>query len=192
PRLRHQGRSGTVGRRAAQHVEADGAGEFVVPRRQPDAVAPLLAVPRAAAQGALRRVRDTGVPMIPEDLIEAYESADYVVFAEPELVLKIGEPSARLDALLETEQASTAAFVTTANPRSEKKSAAENAAALGVLDQLVAASGYPWRAGEGREPDGSWREPSRLVMGIYRENAEALGRLFGQNAIMFVEKGAEI
>ena len=26
-------------------------------------------------------------------------------------------------------------------------------------------------------------------MGIYRENAEALGRLFGQNAIMFVEKG---
>jgi uncharacterized protein DUF3293 len=128
--------------------------------------------------------------MIPEDLIEAYESADYVVFAEPELVLKIGEPSARLDALLETEQSSTAAFVTAANPRSEKKSAAENAAALAVLDQLIAAAGYPWRAGEGREPDGSWREPSRLVIGIYRENAEALGRLFGQNAVVFVEKGA--
>ena len=128
--------------------------------------------------------------MIPEDLIEAYESADYVVFAEPELVLKIGEPSARLDALLESEQSSTAAFVTAANPRSEKKSAAENAAALAVLDQVIAAAGYPWRAGEGREPDGSWREPSRLVMGIYRENAEALGRLFGQNAVVFVEKGA--
>jgi len=128
--------------------------------------------------------------MIPEDLIEAYESADYVVFAEPELVLKIGEPSARLDALLETEHSSTAAFVTAANPRSEKKSAAQNAAALAVLDQVIAAAGYPWRAGEGREPDGSWREPSRLVIGIYRENAEALGRLFGQNAVVFVEKGA--
>ena len=128
--------------------------------------------------------------MIPEDLIEAYESADYVVFAEPELVLKIGEPSARLDALLQSEQSSTAAFVTAANPRSEKKSAAENAAALAVLDQVIAAAGYPWRAGEGREPDGSWREPSRLVIGIYRENAEALGRLFGQNAVVFVEKGA--
>jgi len=128
--------------------------------------------------------------MIPENLIEAYESADYVVFAEPELVLKIGEPSARLDALLETEQSSTAAFVTAANPRSEKKSAAQNAAALAVLDQVIAAAGYPWRAGEGREPDGSWREPSRLVIGIYRENAEALGRLFGQNAVVFVEKGA--
>jgi len=124
------------------------------------------------------------------DLIAAYEAADYVVFAEPELVLKIGEPSARLDALLETEQSSTAAFVTAANPRSEKKSAAQNAAALAVLDQVIAAAGYPWRAGEGREPDGSWREPSRLVIGIYRENAEALGRLFGQNAVVFVEKGA--
>jgi len=59
-----------------------------------------------------------------------------------------------------------------------------------VLDQVIAAAGYPWRAGEGREPDGSWREPSRLVIGIYRENAEALGRLFGQNAVVFVEKGA--
>jgi hypothetical protein len=112
------------------------------------------------------------------------------VFVEPELVLKIGEPSRRLDALLEHEGATTAAFVTAANPRSEKRSAAENAAALALLDQVIAAAGYPWRAGEGREPDGDWREPSRLVMGIYRKNAEALGRLFGQNAIVFVEKGA--
>ena len=127
---------------------------------------------------------------VPPDLIAAYEAADYVVFGEPELVLKIGEPSRRLDALLESEHASTAAFVTAANPRSEKKSPAENAAALGVLDQVIAAAGYPWRAGEGREPDGSWREPSRLVIGIYRENAEALGHLFGQNAVVFMQKGA--
>jgi hypothetical protein len=127
--------------------------------------------------------------MISRELITAYENADYVVFAESELVLKIGEPSRRLDALLEHEGATTAAFVTAANPRSEKKSAAENAEALEALDQLIRAAGYPWRAAEGREPDGSWREPSRLVIGIYRENAEALGRLFGQNAIMFVEKG---
>ena len=45
---------GPVGGRAAQHVEADAAGGAVVPRRQPAPVAPLLAVPRAAAQGAQR------------------------------------------------------------------------------------------------------------------------------------------
>ena len=43
---------GPVGGRAAQHVEADAAGGAVVPRRQPAPVAPLLALPRAAAQGA--------------------------------------------------------------------------------------------------------------------------------------------
>ena len=122
-------------------------------------------------------------------LMDAYREADYVVFAEPEFVLKIGEPSSRLDALLEEEGATTAAFLTAANPRSKPQSAAQNALALSALDQLVAAAGYPWRAGEGREPDGSWVEPSRLVIGIYRENAEALGRLFGQNAIVFVDKG---
>jgi len=113
------------------------------------------------------------MPLSPE-LIAAYENADYVVFADPELVLKIGEPSRRLDALLEKEGASTAAFLT---------------AALAKLDQVIAAAGYPWRAGEGREPGGSWVEPSRLVIGIYRDNAQVLGRIFGQNAIVFVEKG---
>jgi len=121
--------------------------------------------------------------------MDAYREADYVVFAESEFVLKIGEPSRRLDALLEQEGATTAAFLTAANPRSKPRSPAQNASALSALDQLVAAAGYPWRAGEGREPDGSWVEPSRLVIGIYRENAEALGRLFGQNAIVFIEKG---
>jgi len=127
--------------------------------------------------------------MISKDLIAAYESADYVIFAEPEFVLKIGEPSARLDALLEQEGATTAAFVTAANPRSKPRTPEENAAALAGLDQLIAASGYPSRRGEGRESNGSWVEPSRLVIGITRENAEALGRLFGQNAIVFIEKG---
>ena len=47
----HEG-PGPVGGRAAQHVEADAAGGAVVPRRQPAPVAPLLAVPGAAAEGA--------------------------------------------------------------------------------------------------------------------------------------------
>ena len=54
-RLRHDQGPGPVGGRAAQHVEADAAGGAVVPRRQPAPVAPLLALPRAAAQGARPR-----------------------------------------------------------------------------------------------------------------------------------------
>jgi len=126
---------------------------------------------------------------LPPKLLAAYEDSDYVVYDKPELVLKIGVPSPRLDALLEKEIAPCAAFVTAANPRSKPRTPQQNAAALAALDQLLAASGYPSRKGEERESNGSWVEPSRLVIGITRENAEALGRLFGQNAIVFIEKG---
>ena len=107
----------------------------------------------------------------------------------PELVLRIGEPSPRLDALLEAAGADSAAFVTAANPRGERRSAAENRAAAAALRELLAAAGYPLHAGEGRDPEGRWpAEPSFLVVGIYRANAEALGRLFQQNAIVCVLK----
>ena len=59
--LGHQEGPGPVGGRAAQHVEADAAGGAVVPRRQPAPVAPLLAVPRAAAQGAPGGDRHAGL-----------------------------------------------------------------------------------------------------------------------------------
>ena len=127
---------------------------------------------------------------LPADLLAAYQDSDYVVYDKPELVLKIGVPSPRLDALLEKVGAPFAAFVTAANPRSKPRSAEENAKALAGLDRIVAASGYPSLKGEGRESNGDWVEPSRLVIGIYRDNALALGRLFGQNAIVFVQKGA--
>ena len=58
-----------------------------------------------------------------------------------------------------------------------------------ALEGLLAAAGYPRYPGEGRNAAGTWREPSVLAVGIYRANAEALGRLFGQNAVVFIEKG---
>jgi Protein of unknown function (DUF3293) len=127
---------------------------------------------------------------LPPELIEAYENADYIVFTDPELVLRIGEPSPRLDALLEAEGATAAAYITAANPRSEPRTDAENRSAGATLDELLASAGYPRYAGEARDPDNKRAaEPSVLVVGIYRANAEALGRIFGQNAIVFVEKG---
>ena len=120
---------------------------------------------------------------------EAYRNADYVVLGDEELVLRIGEPSPRLDALLDSLGAPCAAFITAANPRSAKKNPAENAQLNAALVKLVDAAGYPRYDGEGRSEDGGWREPSFLVVGIWRDNAEALGRLFSQNAIVFIERG---
>jgi hypothetical protein len=127
---------------------------------------------------------------IPDELKQAYENADYVVLLEPELVLRIGERSERLERLMASVHLSTAAFVTACNPGSNRQPDAENAAAAEALEGLVAAAGYPRHRGEGRDPDEAYPpEASLLILGIHRENAEALGRLFGQNAIVYVEKG---
>ena len=126
--------------------------------------------------------------MSPE-LLEHYKKAEYVAFADELVVLRVGEPSAALDALMQAEGARTAAFVTAANPHGELRSAEENGVANAALQNFIAAAGYPHFWGEGRDPQGSWSEPSFLVIGIYRANAEALGQLFEQNAIVFAEMG---
>ena len=128
--------------------------------------------------------------MIPtSEQVDAYRNADYVVFADREFVLRIGEPSTVLDELMQGEGATTAAFITAANPRGERRADSENGAANAALQNFVATAGYPHYWGEGRDPFGSWSEPSFLVIGIYRANAEALAQLFEQNAIVFCELG---
>ncbi len=124
------------------------------------------------------------------DLILAYLGAEYAVFGEPELVLRIGEPSAPLDALLGAEGADTAAYLTAANPHGRLAGTIENVLASTALLEAQREAGYACFAGEGRDPQGEWpAEPSVLVVGITRAEAEVLGRGYEQNAIVFVEKG---
>lgn len=123
--------------------------------------------------------------LVSPELIAAYQRADYVVHER--FTLNIGRRSPALDALLEAHAASTAAYVTAANPRGERRGEAENFAALEALQAGLA---WPAYRGEGRDPDGNWpAEPSLLIVGIPRGEAEALGRAHRQNAIVFVEKG---
>ncbi len=125
------------------------------------------------------------MPLTPE-LIGAYENALYALDAG--LVLRIGEHSAALERLLESRGVQSAAFVTAANPHGVPRSRAVNEAAMAAL---TAALEWPHVPGEGRDPQGRWSaEPSALVLGISRSEAEALGRRLEQNAIVFVEKGA--
>jgi hypothetical protein len=128
---------------------------------------------------------------VPEALIEAYRKAEYVVLAEPPFALRIGAPNARLDALLAEHGAHGAAFITACNPRGARRSDADNAAAMAVLRSTLKGRGYACIAGEGRDPQGAWpAEPSVLVLGVPRDEAESLGRAFGQNAIVHAARAA--
>src|SRR5258708_32277568 len=74
--------------------------------------------------------------------VDAYRNADYVVFADREFVLRIGEPSAVLDELIRNEGATTAAFITAANPRGDPRSTEENGVANAPLQNFVATAGH--------------------------------------------------
>ncbi len=126
-----------------------------------------------------------------EELLKAYRRAEYVVFGEPPLVLRVGEANRRLDGMLQAAGKDTAAFLTACNPRGERRSDADNQAAQVRLERALEEKPYGCYPGEGRDPDGRWpAEPSLLVVGISRAEAEAFGRRFEQNALAFVERGA--
>lgn len=128
--------------------------------------------------------------MIPDPLVAAYKAAHYVVFGEPDIVLKVGERNAHLDALLDAKRAGRAAFISAANPHGEPRNLVRNVIAFHALKILVRKSRYLCFEGEGRDPKGVWRpEGSVLVLDLPRGEAEALGNRFEQNAIVYVEKG---
>ena len=127
---------------------------------------------------------------LPPELIAAYETAHYVVFGDPEVVLRVGEKNARLDYLVEWLGRKSAAFVTAVNPRGSVRPERDNRRAMEALYGSQFQAGTTIMPGEARDPAGAWpAEPSLLIVGISRADAEALGRRFGQNAIVFVEKG---
>ena len=125
-----------------------------------------------------------------ESLVAAYRAAEYVVFADPPLLMHIGQSSAALDALLEGAGACAAAFITACNPRGNPHPDADNAAATRALSEDLRKRCYRCHAGEGRDPGGRWKpETSFFVLGMPRVEAEAIGRAYAQNAIVYAERG---
>ena len=124
------------------------------------------------------------------ELLEAYRRALYVVYGAPDLVIRIGERNAALDALLDEDGADTAAYLTAANPNGELQDETANELSCAALHRALADAGYTCFAGEGRDPAGHWpAEPSVLAVGISRREAMVMGRSYEQNAIVFIENG---
>jgi len=129
------------------------------------------------------------VPIRP-DLLAAYRKALYVVHGAPDLVIRVGEPNATLDELLDADGLDTAAYLTAANPGGELQSKTENELSCAALHQGLADAGYICYLGEGRDPEGDWpAEPSILALGVTRHDAMVIGRSYEQNAIVFIERG---
>lgn len=125
--------------------------------------------------------------MTDDALLVAYRATRYRVTQDPhDFTLRVGEPSEDLLDLYSNFGVLSAAFLTAHNPFSEPVSKEANEAAQMALLGLLTASGAPFLHGRGEGEDGDWPpEPSVLVLGLTREDAEAIGRRFDQNAILW-------
>lgn len=127
-------------------------------------------------------------------LIEAYRATRFVACVPGgEIVLRVGERNPDLDALLEQRRVSSCAFLTAWNPGSRLLAAAENARRQAALLAAAGRAGYPYLPGRGIGADGGWpSEESLLILGIARPAALALGRRFGQLAIVCAARGEPV
>src|SRR3954454_15029329 len=101
-----------------------------------------------------------------------------------------GSKSAKWDAVLRRHQATRWAFVTAWNPASVALSESENEARQQELTTILDREEYKWLVGEGIGEDPAWTpEKSLFVLDISRGKAVALGRQFGQLAVVVGRRG---
>jgi hypothetical protein len=128
------------------------------------------------------------MPLTPE-LLELYLATRYTA-ATPggEVVIRIGQRHAAVDLLLERLGERSCAYLTACNPRSRALDPEQNRARQAALASELEGR-YTCFEGEGVAADGSWREPSLLVIGISRGEANRLAEHWGQNAFVWGEIG---
>lgn len=136
-------------------------------------------------------------PEISAELVAAYRSTEYRVrlaagFSTNSgcpFILRVDQYSAPLSQLFSASGRRCAAFITACNPFSVSQSREANHAVCARLrDELIRHAAHPEQIieGEGRDPSGAWPGgKSFLALGLDLETSQALGRKFGQNAIVW-------
>jgi hypothetical protein len=146
----------------------------------------------AAIESTVLAMIEPREPRIAPGLSAAYEAALYRVDAAPHpFVLRIGERAPDLEALHAEHGVRCSAFVTAWNPFGMLQPEVLNRRAQARLERELDELGYAMYPGAGLDPDGSWPgEESVLVLGLVRDAAAALGRAYGQNAVVWCGKTA--
>ena len=118
-------------------------------------------------------------------LRKAYLQTAYLVRAPQGVhALRIGARHPAFDAELQAAGVRCWAVVTAWNPGSRPRSAEENARAQAELLQAIGELGLSGWAAEGKADGGGWREESVCILEREAAGAVALGRRFGQLAVV--------
>jgi len=125
---------------------------------------------------------------LPSDLITAYRQTHYRVFSPRPFILRIDTASEQLAAVHRARGVECSAFLTAWNPHSRIASRSLNATSQEDLRSELARRDLTILEGIGEHPSNGWEgEPSLLVLGLRRAEAEKLGRRFEQNSIVWAD-----
>jgi hypothetical protein len=123
-------------------------------------------------------------------LRKTYLQTAYVVWAPQGVhALRIGARHPAFDAELTAVGATSWAFITAWNPGSIPREAEQNTRAQGELVRVIAQLGFQAWPAEGKADSGGWREESLCVLDLEAAAAVAVGRRFGQLAVVVGQPG---
>jgi hypothetical protein len=131
------------------------------------------------------------VSAIDSSLVEAYKNAVYrVQESGSQIEFFVDSISPELDNTLRVHSAATAAFVTACNPQSKVLNPEENQRRHKNLLNRLKAMQLSWLDGDGGDQAGHWAaEKSILILGISRKAATDLAIEYGQNALVWIQRG---
>ena len=124
-------------------------------------------------------------------LWDAYRRTTYVAHTgKDDIRINPDCLSSELDVLLNERGVCEWAYVTAYNPQSRRLSENDNAKRQLELIKAVRNRGLTFFEGDAVADDGAWpAEPSLLILGIRSDDALALGRQFGQLAVVVGRTG---
>ena len=130
--------------------------------------------------------------LIAADKVRAYRASDYRIgFTDQAFFLSPGLRSAQVAQLFATHGVNYGAFITAFNPQGAPRSSAENEQSHKHLRANIESKGLRCLEGEGSEAGTDWpAEKSCFALGLGRSNAMEVGRLYSQDAIVWVGESA--
>ena len=123
-------------------------------------------------------------------IIDAYLHAVYSFTRQGRCVESSFVPSSIPGASrIEIEGHGAWGIVSARNPMSRMLDNAAKERRDDELASILQREQIPRGPAEGRSPDGAWREPSRIILGVDRTRALELARRFEQRAVVWGERG---
>lgn len=122
-------------------------------------------------------------------LAKAYTATTYRAIApKGDILIRIGVHNPDLDVLLNQYGVGSWAFITAWNPASVVLSLSQNQQRHSQMISHLDHRHIPYLDGMGVGDDTDWQpEKSVLALGLNREDAQEIGVLFGQNAVVYGE-----